>query len=697
MKKDECRFDSIKEMFDGEKIEVPESLSKWNMIKEISSHNIKPKKDKTVYLKRIMSFAASLVIVLIASYVAVLCIGGRKDVLIITEKVAATDLDDIIINQETNEQETQQNLDSEQVTENSGEQVSEISDKEHQKIKDHFKRLYAQMGESGFNNYYDCVDLHSYGMAADSSADIGEPSANNTAYSATGGIAKNYSRTNTQYENVDEGDIIKNDDRYIYVVRNSVDNEQRGFNIIDTQTMEVVADEIVDCKDNYYLKIMQLYVNGDTLVAVCSENSGFYINNKSKPDVTVIAVYDIKDRGNPELRKTIVQDGSFSSSRMIGSVLYILTDYTVRGESEEEVVENCIPTVNGEYADCDCIYIEDENTASYVVFTALDTLPEGKSETICVLGGGNGVYCSENNFYALDIKDQQTQITAFSLNGTSIKYKATGIIEGQASQQYFYDEYKGFLRVATTFYDSEKDKSVSSLHILNSELKEVSCLEDIANDERVESARFMGDVGYVVTFKETDPLFTFDLSDPYNPKIMGELKLPGFSTYLHPLSDGLLLGFGYDGDMTDADYSSVKISLFDISDLKNPKELDSFVMKNADTELHYDAKALIYNETEKTVSIPITKVGPEYYNGNPRMFVTLKIFDGKIEMTNEYNHDRGVDYSQIFRAVCIADNFYTVCDSYVIEYDVETSKKTRICDLLSEQKQQCLKLKNFLQ
>ena len=130
-------------------------------------------------------------------------------------------------------------------------------------------------------------------------------------------------------------------------------------------------------------------------------------------------------------------------------------------------------------------------------------------------------------------------------------------------------------------------------------------LSDIAKDEQIKSVRYMGQYGYVVTFRNTDPLFVIDFSDPTKPEIKGEVKLPGFSEYLHPVGNGMLVGIGYDGDEENANFRSVKISLFDVSDPTKPLEIDNHVIKNASTDVNYDPKAFLYYPEENTIGIPL--------------------------------------------------------------------------------------------
>ncbi len=679
MKNNENKNYDIQELFDNN-IEVPETLSKWNVMSEIHQKQPKQKKVSSISYKKLLPLAACLVIAIVAAF-------SFEQINDITTATTAQAADYQITDTTAVTQEAMQTTSDYVKTQNLTESVPEaeqdiLSLAGYETITDHFKKLYDNNAFQSYYCYNGTVD-EAYTIAGNSAANYAQATtaaavtAAPSVDSSTGTAVKDYSQTNTQYENIDEGDIVKNDSRYIYIVAGYY--ESNILKIIDTQTMQVVFSDTVKCKDGSDATINQIFVNGDILVAVCSKYTDYY-SYKSNT-VTFSVIYDITDRADPKIKNTVSQDGGFSNARMIGSVLYTLSTYTVYGTNEEEVIRNSVPMVNGFYVGCKQIYIEDEETTTYVVLTAYDTLKNDEPKSICILGGGSGVYCSEKNFYAFDkYSYNKTKIIAFSIDGTNISLKAKGEVPGYTGNQYYFDEYNGFLRVATTKYNGDKDADESNLYILDSDLKQVSSLENIAYDERVESARFMGDKAYLVTYEQTDPLFTLDLSDPYNPKIMGELKLPGFSYYLHPVDENTVLGFGYHGTLLGANYNTVKVSLFDISDFNNPKEIDKVVINNASTELAYNTKVLIFNPETNIYSIPVCNYSDEYW-----AFVSFKIADGTIEKTNEYEHDKGQNYHLLFRGIYISDKFFTICDKYVIEYNLNTGEKLRECQYYTQE------------
>ena len=519
-----------------------------------------------------------------------------------------------------------------------------------------------------------------------------------SAGSTNDGISKEYGQTNIQVEGIDEADIIKNDGRYLYIVSSGIKTDTR-LKIVDTETMTLLYDEFIKGEKDNTLGIREIYVNGDILVANCVESNydnGEYVYydaiytpgyNPWSSD-TVNVIFDISDRKNPKEVRRINQDGRIISTRMNGSVLYTVTSYTVHSE---DLDEKYMPTVNGEFIGCDCIYIYDERATSYTVLTAVDT-KDKNSEVgkVSVLGEGAEVYCTADTLYVgmyeYNSGETKTNIFAFSLDGVNVAYKASGAVKGQFLNQFCFDEYKGVLRVATNNYDYTADKDVSSIYILNKDLQLIGKLEDLAFDEQIKSVRFMGDTGYVVTFRNTDPLFTLDLSDPTAPKILGEVKLPGYSAYLHPIGDGYMVGIGYDGDEEIVKWGTVKVSVFDVRDLLNPKETDTFVIKDAETDVNGNPKAFISSKSMGFIGIPV-----RHYDSNPDYeyvlsYKIIKIQNGKIISHKGFTHPNDMPkYGyQLFRGTYIGEKLYTINMNMVAEHSLTSGEKLRTVDILGD-------------
>lgn len=548
------------------------------------------------------------------------------------------------------------------------------------------------------------VDLKAPTAATGSATDINE-SFNSSANREE---LKQYGETNTQTKGVDEADIIKNDGRYLYVVGYDLSNN-RKLRIIDTQTMTAVYNSYLYNDSGDILDINEIYVSGNTLTAI-----GTYGNNTygygcfvdgyygyGMGGKTVSVVMDITDRASPKTLRKVEQDGSYRSSRMVGGVLYTLTEYTVSGKDEEEAKTNSVPEAAGAEIRCDCIYIIDEDSSRYICLTAYNTsLADGEVSSLAVLGKGGEVYCSENNLYVIgnkyanlkkgEAKDSDINgysvITAFSLNGTSIAFKAQGEVPGYINNQYSLDEYSGNLRIATTAYSTKKNADVSSLYVLDSDMKIIGKAENIANDEQIKSVRYMGTTAYVVTFRNTDPLFVIDLKDPTKPAIKGELKLPGYSAYMHPLSESIILGIGYNGDSQNADFTSLKVSLFDVSDMANPKEMSTLTYNDCYSYVIDNPKAFVYNSEESYMVLPVQIYGKYELSGYACYIISTD--NNSLSLRHKLSHSVTDVYSGItfLRGTYIGDELFTVSDNLTVKHSLKNGEKLGECKIYEEGK-----------
>jgi len=708
----------LKKSFDEEAPELPESLKKENVIMMLENEKNKPIKKKKHIFPKILASAAALIII-IASAVVVPVIIPDKPLVDVTTTTEELKLENEAVT-------TTEPVKKHEAIDNGLKPAGLKQAESNEELQKHFVKLYREnkiddvldgffdAAEDVFENYSD--ENFIYAGLDDAAPESAMPGAtqasqvlttaaaaqNSDNKSGTGSDDRvvNYAETNTQVENVDEADIIKNDGKYLYILSGGVYNYgKRAVTVVDAGNMKVASKIEVD-EEKYYYNIQEMYVHGDRLVLVANEYE------KQEPEAededskvaydvaypyygsqgkVVSFLYDVSDRRNPIFIRKVEQNGSrYISSRMIDGVLYTLSSYTVRGNSEEEVKQNAVPEVNGEFVTCDCIYVYDYDSESYTVLTAYDTkINGGEVKSLSVLGGGEEVYCSRDALYVArhnydGTEGDYSEIYAFSLNGTEIAYKASGTVKGNFLNQFSFDEYEGNLRVATTYYSYKHDVDVSSIYVLNKNLELIGALEDIAYDEQVKSVRFMGDTGFVVTFRNTDPLFTLDLSDPTAPKAVGEVKLPGFSSYLHPVGDGLVVGLGYDGDEENADFNTVKVSLFDVSDMKNPKEVDTFVLKDVTSSALYNHKAFIYYPEENLIGFPVE----HYANGTVLSYKLLKIENRVIESHLGYTHKTERMTGELFRGTYIGNKLYTVDNYNVCEFDIATASLLRECEIL---------------
>lgn len=705
----------LKQRFDTEAPELPEALKKENVMKMLENDNYVPKKKKHIFAKA-LAVAASLVIVCTSVYALPLLIPEKG-----------------LVEAQTSDNTFENNVEYE-VIDNGFKATKLMQAESTDALKNHFLRVHRENqlddfidSALSFDFYYKTADgaapesfngvaqdimmnesavmttaaavttqvvvnsnqaagapQKAPGVAADDAVSVGD--------ALTG--SPNYGKTNTQVENVDEADIIKNDGRYIYILAGGTYKTERRVTVLSAADMKVMSYINLESDDCYY-NIQEMYVNGDRLILLASEYEKLEEEDGAVYDIAypysynrgkiVSFVYDISDRENPVFVRKVSQDGSdYVSSRMIDGVLYTVSNYRVRGNTENEIKENAIPHVNGKEIACDCIYIYDYDSKVYNILTAYDTtVNDGEVSSVSVLGSGSEVYCSQDALYVANhsydySKGEYCEIYSFSLDGTKIDYRASGTVRGSFLNQFSFDEYEGNLRVATTDYSYVHDVDVSSIYVLNKDLQLIGKLEDIAYDEQVKSVRFMGDTGFIVTFRNTDPLFTLDLSDPTAPKVVGEVKLPGFSSYLHPVGDGLVVGLGYDGDEESADFNTVKVSLFDVSNLKNPKEIDTFVLKDAYSSALNNPKAFITYPEEKLIGFPV-----EHYDERTvYSYKLLKIEDGEISNHLGYVHHTERYVGDVFRGTYIDDKLYTIDNYYVCEFDIATAEMLRECEIL---------------
>lgn len=211
---------------------------------------------------------------------------------------------------------------------------------------------------------------------------------------------------------------------------------------------------------------------------------------------------------------------------------------------------------------------------------------------------------------------EKTVIHKIAIDKNNLEYKTSGEVTGHVLNQFAMDENDGYFRIATTksatwSQYSEERESYNNLYVLDSEMKVVGSLENLARGERIYSVRFMQGRAYVVTFKQVDPLFVIDLNDPKDPRVLGELKIPGYSDYLHPYDENTLIGFGKDtgeNEWGGVKTLGLKLSLFDVSDVSKPREIDTYIMggSGSDSIALSDHRAFLFSKDKNLLSLPVS-------------------------------------------------------------------------------------------
>ena len=443
-----------------------------------------------------------------------------------------------------------------------------------------------------FNNFKKIIKnkQQKYYINSDIAEDITSAKSAGTIEEAN--TTSDYSKTNAQVEGVDEADIVKTDGQFIYYI---VDNKIVIVNAKDAENLKIESEIKFN---NFYPN--ELYINGNNLVAIGNDYS-----------YTTAKQYDISNKAKAKLIREVKIEGSYLSSRMIEDNVYLISnkyiyfyDYTYDRKGlfdlddyekpdEEDYKPKFVDTYLSDEEKCleftDVCYIPDFEEANYLNIASFNLNSNENANIQSILGGGNELYASENNIYIALIKyeykdskyygyydnfDVNTYIYKFEIDGTNVTYKAAGKVPGEILNQFSMDEDNEYFRIATTDYT--RNNSDNNIYVLDKNMEVVGKLENLAKGERIYSVRFMQNRAYMVTFVETDPLFVIDLKDPYNPQVLGELKIPGYSTYLHPYDETHIIGFGeetkvneYGGVVTDG----IKMALFDVTDPSNPKEM----------------------------------------------------------------------------------------------------------------------------
>ncbi|MCL1977171.1 MAG: beta-propeller domain-containing protein [Candidatus Bathyarchaeota archaeon] len=443
-----------------------------------------------------------------------------------------------------------------------------------------------------------------------------------------------FSTTNVQVAGVDEVDIVKTDGKYIYTLNVNYDNELcSSVQIVraDPQSPEVVGKIAFD--SSTYIYGMYLSEDGNKLAILGNHHQYFGIMplNEIVPrddDVlepmptsapsdffwpyntqTFVYVYDVSNKAEPVLARDLTLSGNYINSRMAGDYIYLIVNQSADLNDETVFLPRVsIDAVTKEIAPTSIYYADIQDAYfSYTTFTSLNIMNDAEQPTsmTILMGASSCMYVSTHNMYVTFNKYESTEIYRVSFKGANMSFRAQGTVPGYVLNQYSMDEYDNHFRIATTVSTGTWDNRIdyNNVYVLNMNLGTVGKIENLAQGERIYSARFAGDKAYLVTFEQIDPFFVLDLKDPTSPKVTGELKIPGFSNYLHPYSENYVIGIGQENN-------AVKLSLFDVTDVSNPIEIAKYVIgENADytqSPAQYDPKAFLFDPQKQLLVIPIS-------------------------------------------------------------------------------------------
>jgi inhibitor of cysteine peptidase len=608
-KEDEKQFQEIEKKIirAAERIDVPAGLEPENMKLRLR----RKKMEKKGARRKVYAGIAAAALILMAGTAAFHAVserggdmakeGGQNDMAVLEDKTE----EEYIETEENKEERTELEI--------------ELSAK-------NYDQLYAMIKKTKENAVEEYSERGEYRENTESGA------AEESAVSEDAAVSK-YSGTNTQVSGIDEGDIVKTDGENIYVLNKGQEaSEGMGIRIIRAENGEMEEQAYIPNRSEEEY-ISEFYVFDKKLVVIktpniyretaCYDVIELGDGKRTSYGHTTVETYDISDKKNPVMSGKYVQDGYYHSSRRVENILYLFTVFGADTSQDKEKIENYIPSVQGESMECDRIYIPAAlETDEYVVASSVDLdRPEETIDKTAVLSSGNNLYVSENSIFLTGseiggerVSYDVTKIIKIDYEDGRFSLKAKGQIDGTLLNSFSMNEYEGNLRLVATIsrwngagevplYNEEGEEidTMNLLYILDEDLKTVGKIENLAFNESIYSARFMGERGFFVTFRETDPLFSVDLSDPEQPKVLDELKMTGFSNYLHFYSDNLLLGIGEEVDPATGNHQGVKLSMFHIGDPGNIEETAKYVLtESAWSPALYEYKSVMI-DTEKNI------------------------------------------------------------------------------------------------
>lgn len=556
--------------------------------------------------------------------------------------------------------------------------------------------------------------------------------------SSSSSSSKDYSTTNIQVENVDEADITKTDGDYIY----SISEDKVIITDVRIPNLLEIAAEI-NSKNGYIPEDLILYV--DKLVIIyekASTTSRYYYSEND----TMVRVYNITNKQLPKLIKEYELFEPYYTSRCIDNMLYVISSGRLREEDNEVIINYKEDGIQKDIELRNIKYLKDVDSTRQTLISALDL--DNVKEDIDVssyLIDISNAYVSENSIYLLDQKydynndappirslfglkgaigpfvyeyeeefdsdsGYKTEVYKFEIekNG-KISYATKSKIKGRTINQYSLDEYNGHFRIALYDYDG------SRVVVFDENLNQIGASDYVAKGETMYSSRFMGEKVYLVTYRNMDPLFVIDLSNEKRPRVLGELKIPGYSTYLHPYDENHLIGIGMETEevinrnssgqvlSTTSKIMGMKMALFDVSDVNNPIELSNTVIgdRRTTSAILTNPKALLFSKERNLIAIPVNNYSEDFeietssdsysslvnsYQNYDKEYIAEGYFVYNIDLTNGFNlkgtitHEKTTtnDYysfyntSKLLRGLYIDKNLYTISEEAIKINDLET-------------------------
>ena len=614
--------------------------------------------------------------------------------------------------------------DTELKTVKSKQELLKIYEGDNSDLQELLARIFC-MPFSMFYHNYDVIEK------VDNTWSIGIDSVGSTESSRSSSNTKDYSTTNIQVENVDEADIVKTDGDYIYSISED--------NVIITDAKDPKQPKVVatiQSEDDDIPEDIILYK--DKLVVISTKGNQtqrYYYNNRMN---TVVKIYNITSREKPVLTKSYEMYEPYYTSRCIDNVLYVISSGNLRKEDDEIVVGYNEDNMEKEMSIDKIKYLKDVKTTKQTLISTVDLNNETADIKLdSYLMNISNAYVSENAIYLLNQKynndskipikllfgfkgvfgledyyemDSEsgyyTEIYKFDIK-ENVEYKAKTKVKGKTINQYSLDEKDNHLRIA--LYDNDG----SRVAIFDEDLKQIGISDNVAKGEKMYSSRFIGDKVYFVTYKTIDPLFVMDLSNETKPKVLGKLKIPGYSTYLHPYDENHIIGIGMETKeiinrnsngkviSTTAKVVGMKMALFDVSNVNSPVQISSVVIGDSRTTsaILTNPKALLFSKEKSLIAIPVNNYSQDFevtssnnyetminnytkygkpYNAEGYFVYNINVQDGfKLKGVITHEKTNATYYysnSKLLRGLYIDNNLYTVSETMIKVNELDSLK-----------------------
>lgn len=535
---------------------------------------------------------------------------------------------------------------------------------------------------------------------------------------------KTYSTTNIQVENVDEADIIKTDGDYIYSISED--------NVIITDVRDPKQPKVVATIKPENEEIPEdIIIYKDKLVIISAKTQSYYMN-------TVVRIYNVSSKENPVLTKSYEMYESYYTSRCIENKLYVIASGSLRKEDNQIITIYNEDNIEKELSIDQIKYLKDVKTTTQTLISTVDLKNEtadikldsylmdisnayvsenaiyllnqkydnNSKMPIKLLFGFKGIFGLED-YYEMDSKNgYYTEIYKFDIK-ENVQYKAKTKVKGKTINQYSLDEKDNHLRIA--LYDDDG----SRVAIFDEDLEQIGISDNVAKGEKMYSSRFIGNKVYFVTYKTIDPLFVMDLSNETKPKVLGKLKIPGYSTYLHPYDENHIIGIGMETKetinrnssgkviSTTAKVVGMKMALFDVSNVNSPVQISSVVIGDSRTTsaILTNPKALLFSKEKSLIAIPVNNYSEDFevtlsndyqtminnytkyskpYNAEGYFVYNINVQDGfKLKGVVTHEKTKATYYysnSKLLRGLYIDNNLYTVSETMIKVNELESLK-----------------------